>query len=124
MPAKLLASNHYPTLVQISDCLSWLEGVLSQVTHTTRSSRIQSWKDKMQASANGSMKYVFQHLKQKASDEPPNLITDSAGHIIYQPLDALAEFNSQWDGVFGINALYEDPQGVLKVIWPCVSSFT
>ena len=70
------------------------------------------------------MKYVFQHLKQKSSDEPPNLITDSAGHIIYQPLDALAEFNSQWDGVFGINALYEDPQGVLKVIWPCVSSFT
>ena len=75
----------------------------------------------MQASANGSMKYVFQHLKQKSSDEPPNLITDSAGHIIYQPLDALAEFNSQWDGVFGINALHEDPQGVLKVIWPYVS---
>ena len=115
------AFNHYPTLVQVSDCLSWLEGVLSQVTRATRQGRVQVWKEKMKASANGNMKYIFQHLKQKASDELPNLITDSADHIIYQPLDALAEFNSQWDEVFGINALHEDPQAVLKVIWPYVS---
>ena len=75
----------------------------------------------MKASAENSKKFIFQRLKNKSADEPPNLITDKDGNILYQPMDALAEFNSQWDQVFGANALHEDPQTILRVIWPYVS---
>ena len=113
--------NQLPTLVYISDCLQWLEGVHTSVTRGIRHARIQTWKEKLRASAEGTKKFVFQHLKNKSCEEPPNLITDTEGNILYQPLDALAEFNSQWDQVFGANALHEDPHTILKVIWPYVS---
>ena len=86
-----------------------------------RNNRIQAWKEKIKASAKGSRKFIFQHLKHKSCEEPPNLITDKEGNILYQPLDALAEFNSQWDQVFGANALHDNPQTILRVIWPYVS---
>ena len=101
--------------------LQWLEGMHFMVMCNTRQSRIQAWRKKIRESAEGSKKYVFQHLKHKSSDEPPNLITDPDGNILYQPFDALSEFNAQWDQVFGANALHEDPHTILRVVWPYVS---
>ena len=79
----------------------------------TRQSRIQAWRKKIRESAEGSKKDVFQHLKHKS--------TDPDGNILYQPFDALSEFNAQWDQVFGANALHEDPHTILRVVWPYVS---
>ena len=109
-----------PQVCQVFLCLQWMNDFLLSATREARKKRIQSWKDRIRASIAADKKYVFKHLKTKAMEEPPNLITDSAGNILYQPLDALEEFNNQWDQIFGANALHEDPHTIL---WPYVADF-
>ena len=112
-----------PQVCQVFLCLQWMNDFLLSATCEARKKRIQSWKDRIRASIAADKKYVFKHLKTKAMEEHPNLITDSAGNILYQPLDALEEFNNQWDQIFGANVLHEDPHMILRVVWPYVADF-
>ena len=120
----LWARGTLPTLDSTYACLEWVHQKLLSTTTEVRKFRIQQWRDRIKASNVSDKKFAFQHLKNKASEEPPNLITDGSGNVLYQPLDALAEFNSQWDTVFGANALHEDPHTILRVVWPYVADFS
>ena len=62
--------------------------------------------------------YIFQQLRQKAQDEPPNLVTDGDGHLFTQPEEAIKALNNTWDEIFAANALSEHPIKMLETVWP------
>lgn len=61
---------------------------------------------------------MYQHLRNRATDEPPNLVTDSAGNLLVEPQDAISEINNQWDTVFSANQGYPPPLHMLETVWP------
>ena len=111
----------WPTLDVIENNILRLKEAIGQEEHRTKMNRISLWRQKMKVSATGNKAYIFHHLKTKASDDPPNLISDSAGNILFQPSEAIQEINSQWDDVFSANILRSDPIDILRVIWPYIS---
>ncbi len=52
----------------------------------------------------------------------PSHVADPQGNILFQPQEAIDEINNQWDSIFAANILSDDPQTVLKKIWPFVES--
>lgn len=53
-------------------------------------------------------------------DEPPNLVQDEHGNVLFQPAAAMDTLNSNWDSVYSANTLHEHPLKMLEVIWPHV----
>lgn len=64
--------------------------------------------------------FVYKWIKSKTFVEVPHLIVDSHGNILFNPVEALEEFNEQWDKVFASNVLHQEPLGLLKFVWPYI----
>lgn len=64
--------------------------------------------------------YIFHHLKSKQQEEPANLVVDQNQNIIFQPNDAIAFLNSEWDQVFSANVLQHYPLKMLETVWPYI----
>lgn len=109
-----------PTLLQIFDCIRWAQDEVRSWENTKRLARINAWKERMRESAKGNKQHLFQHLKNKTVDEPANLVTDSAGNILYNPDEAILAISSEWDEVYSANVEHQDPIKMLEVIWPYV----
>ena len=109
-----------PDLVDIHYATNWIQEAIRKLETARKTMRIARWKDKVKTSSQGTYAYVFEHLKNKNMQEPPNLITTDEGNIIFQPQEALDHINNQWDDVFSVNLLQEDPMDILKVIWPYI----
>ena len=112
----------FPTLVDLSICITWLTNELRTLESRKKHFRIAVWKHKIQQAAIGTKAYIFEHLKNKAIDDPPNLVTDCQGNIVCQPTDAILEINHQWDDIFAANVLQPDPMQVLAYVWPQIQS--
>ena len=109
---------HFPDLPSVVACQEWLKDTLTQSEKASKLKRIQKWKISMQLSSLSDKAFVFKHLRNKAKEEPSNLVADREGNIIYQPCLAIKELNDQWDTVFAANVLHEDPMKVLEIVWP------
>ena len=119
-PYRWTTPSH-PDLVTVHYAIIWVQDVFCTWQHQRKILRLQQWRAKIRASATGTKSYIYQHLRNKARDEPANLITDSKGNIIYQPDCALKQINEEWDNVFAVNALHDHPLQVLHTIWPYIS---
>ena len=111
-----------PTLADVFLARRWAEAAASLLDSQIRLKRLQNWKTKIKESSKGNCHFIYKHLRNCAQDEPPNLILDGTGQIIYQPGPALDQINSAWDDVYSANVLCEDPLKVLETIWPCIHS--
>ena len=80
-------------------------------------------KTKIQDSARIGSAFVYRHLKNKTTEEPPNLVTDPSGNVIAAPADAIAEINSQWDEVYSANLGFPHPLKMLDIVWPHIHRF-
>ena len=78
----------------------------------------------MQQSASKDCHHVFHHLRNKMQNEPPNLVHDQDGNVLFQPDKAMDRPNQQWDTVYGANTLCEHPLKMLETIWPYMSQET
>ena len=87
--------------------------------------RVQKWRDSMKvgtASKNVDKK-VFQWVRQKQAKQSANLIVGQDGHVIYNPLEAINEINNQWDGIYSVNTLHDDPMNILACVWPHIQKY-
>ena len=107
-----------PTLTDVFIAKQWTESAAKLLDAQIRHSRIKRWKQKISQSAQTNCQYIYQHLKNRAQDEPPNLVVDHDGHIVYQPDQALDHINDAWDTIFSANILCEQPCKVLATVWP------
>ena len=82
--------------------------------------RITRWKRKLQHSASKDCHHVFHHPRNRLQDEPPNLVQDSDGNILFQPDKAMERLNQQWDTVYAANTLSEHPLKMLETVWPYI----
>ena len=114
--------NVTPTLVDIYNCKTWLWNHITEIENTIRTQRISKWKEKIQCSATGTFSYVYEHLKNKALEEPANLVTTEDGQIVFQPQVALEIINDQWDEVFSANVMHNDPMCVIEIAWPYIKN--
>ena len=110
----LWVEPHCPTLVDVHYSICWIRNAAKEWEHSVKKARIQNWKDKIQASATGNFKYVYQHLKNKSLEEPINLVLNSQGHIVYNPPEAIECIVNTWDSVFSANVLHHDPVQMLR----------
>ena len=110
----------HPTLTDVFLAQRWADNALSLIDAEIRLQRIKRWKQRIQDSAHANCSYIFQHLKNKQQDEPPNLVVDDAGNVIYQPEQALNYLNSAWDDVYSANVLADHPLKMLEVVWPYI----
>lgn len=109
------------SLVHIQAVKCWVTQAIQQYTLDCKRSRINRWKQRLRESSQKGCKYVFQHLKNKMIDEPPNLIVDEQQNIIYQPDQAIQFLNDKWDSVYGTNTLHEHPLKMLETVWPYIA---
>lgn len=112
-----------PNLVQTLQALQWVQDAIATDEIKSKLRRIQRWKFRIQQSAHSGSAFVFQHLKNRAADEPPNLVTDSQGNIITDPQEAIAEINTQWDTVFSANQGFPPPIKMLEIVWPHIHQY-
>lgn len=116
----LWIEHTHPSAQQLADAGLWLQQVLKDHEHKKKLARIRSWKHKIQMCQQDGCKFVYQHLKSRATDEPANLVQDENQQIVYDPIQAIECINSQWDDVFAANVMHEDPVKVLQIIWPYI----
>ena len=110
----------FPNLLDVFMNLQWLTNKFQLWEHHCKLQRIQQWKNKIVESSKSTRAFIFQHLRNRAKDEPANLVTDDDGNILFQPNDALRRINTEWDEVFSANCLHEDPVDVLRAVWPYI----
>ena len=115
--------HSWPTLVEITAAIQWTQDALATYEIKLKLRRIQRWKEKIQDSARIGSAFVYRHLKNKTTEEPPNLVTDCSGNIIAAPADAIAEINSQWDEVYSVNLGFPHPLKMLEIVWPHIHHF-
>ena len=108
------------SLVDVFSNVKWLTEQICDLENSIKKFRIASWKVKIQQSATQTKAYIFKHLKNKVVDDPPNLVTDDKGNVVFQPNDAIASINDQWDTVFATNIEHAEPLKVLQFIWPYI----
>ena len=108
------------SLVDVHNNVFWLKNQIVELEKHVKLLRIATWKVKIQQSAQQSKAYIFRHLRNKVIDDPPNLVTDELGNIIFQPNDAIASINCQWDAIFAANIDHAEPVRVLQFIWPYI----
>lgn len=95
---------------------------MQEHTHKLKCNRVNTWKIRIKHAAHTGGSYIFRYLQQRLQNEPPNLVQDELGNILYQPDKALDCLNSKWDSVYGVNASHEDPIKILQTIWPYVGN--
>lgn len=122
--APCLWSYHsWPTLLETAAAIQWTQDALATFEIKLKLRRIESWKQKIQDSARIGSAFVYRHLKNKTTEEPPNLVTDGSGHIVSAPADAIREINAQWDEVYSVNLGFPHPLKMLDVVWPHIHHF-
>ena len=109
-----------PSLVEIFWARSWAENFAVTLDGRIRLNRIKQWKTRIKNSEKHGCSFIFQHLRNKSSDDPPNLVSDRAGNIITQPEQAIATLNEAWDDIFAANVLSEHPLKMLETVWPYI----
>lgn len=92
-------SLRFPPLLKLHECHLWLQVQIDKAEHDLKMKRIKAWCNKICQSAATDRAYLFHHLKNKAQDQPNNLVIDHQGHIVYQPDRALATINGEWDDI-------------------------
>lgn len=99
-----------------------LHKMIVDVKPKEKRQRIASWKAAMEqgTTSKNVSQFVFQWIKNKTKINGPNLIKSADGNIISDPQKAFDEINVQWDSIFGVNALHQDPHDIFKVTWPIV----
>ena len=107
-----------PSLVEIDANLSWIRSEAQALVVQRKKQRIALWKEKIQTDEKGTMRFIYHHLRNRARDEPSNLVHDESGHIIFHPRHAIAAINDKWDDIFSANVSHEEPLNVLRVVWP------
>lgn len=112
--------HQWPTLVEVAGAIQWTQDALAVHELKLKIRRIENWKQKIQDSA----KIGSGHLKNKTTDEPPNLVTDCSGNIVSSPCDAIQVINSQWDEVYSVNHGFPHPLKMLDFIWPHIHHFS
>ena len=113
-----------PALVMLDHCSHWLLEHIHDTEHNLKLARLRSWKRKIAQSLTGHKSYIYKHLRNKANDEPANLVTNADGHIILQPDQAISTINQRWDEVFAVNAGFPHPIKMLEIIWPYIQTKT
>ena len=114
----LWGSPSSPTLQDVHVNIQWIKLQAIESEACLKAKRIQNWKSKIQSSAIGTKRFIYHHLRNKACDEPANLVLDSDENIVYNPCQAMQVISSTWDDVFSANVLRDDPTQMLQVIWP------
>lgn len=109
-----------PTLTEVYWARRWAENFATTLDARIRLNRIRKWKAKIKQSEHHGHSFIFQHLRNKSCDEPPNLVVDSNGNIITQPEQAIANLNEAWDSIFAANVLADHPLKMLETIWPYI----
>ncbi len=119
--------SQWDSTTQLNDCfLANIQKTLQMHIRSLREKekyhRISSWRNKMkEETKNKSIhKNVFKWVKQKQLCQSNNLIKDSEGNLITNPIDAIDEINNQWDEVYSSNLLHEDPYKILSCVWPYI----
>ena len=107
------------SLVELDLTRKWAEKFATALDGHIRLKRIRSWKNKIRNSEQQGCAFIFQRLRNKASDEPPNQNAD--GQIVTHPESAIAEINKSWDTVFAANVLADHPLKMLETVWPYIS---
>ena len=113
-----------PSVLQVWSNLNWVGDCARTHDVKTKLDRIQRWRTKIKDDVNKGNSFVFRHLRNRACDEPANLLQDAQGNIIVDPTQAIATFNSAWDEVFACNIDAEHPLKMLDVIWPYIKDHT
>ena len=119
----LWPASRRPTLVDVTVAIQWVQDRIAVNEIKIKLKRIRTWQGKIQESAKCGSGFLFQHLKNKASTEPANLVVDSQGNAIFDPQAALLEINSQWDPVFSANAGFPHALKMLDIVWPHIHKF-
>ena len=109
-----------PDLSILQMCEIWLIASIRETNLKLKFCRIRKWREKIRESASSNTKYVFRHLKNKAKEEPANLVQDDEGNVVYDPIHALAVINDKWDDVFAANVCHDEPTKMLQTIWPYI----
>ena len=112
------------TLVHIQAARAWAQEQITLHTKNVKFARIRHWKDRIKDSAKVGCSFVFRHLRNRLVDEPPNLVEDDEGQILYQPDAVLTHLNSKWDSVYSANTLHEHPLKMLETVWPYIKHHT
>ena len=125
--SPLVWSKHsIPTVLQVWSNLQWIGDLARNHDVRTKLDRIQRWRNKIRADAQTGNAFIFRHLRNRANDEPANLLQDDQGNIIVDPTQcqAIDTFNNAWDEVFACNIAAEHPLKMLEVIWPYIKDHT
>ena len=112
--------NSCPSLVEVHFAKRWAEQSLKTHELSLKLKRIQSWKSRIRQSTSRGCSYIFQHLRNKQQDEPANLVIDAEQNVVFQPNQALATLNNEWDQVFSANVLRHHPLQMLDTVWPYI----
>ena len=127
--SRALKHSQYPhewphprlvTLVHIQLASQWVRDQVTMHSKNVKNSRIKQWKQRIKDSASRGCSFVFQHLRNRLVDEPPNLVQNDEGNILYQPEEVLSHLNSKWDSVYSANTIHEHPLKMLEVVWPYI----
>ena len=121
---KLLTRLKSPLVLQVWSNLNWIGDLARNHDVRTKLDRIQRWKNKIREDAQAGNAFIFRHLRNRACDEPANLLQDVQGNIIVDPAQAIDTFNNAWDEVFACNINAEHPLNMLEVIWPYIKDHT
>ena len=111
---------NFPTLAEVFVARQWAEAAAALLDTQIRTNRLRNWKNKIKESAKGNCHYIYQHLRNCAQDEPPNLVLDNEGQVLFQPNLALDQINVAWDDIYSANVLCERPLKILETVWPCI----
>ena len=113
-------SGSCPSLLQVWTNLSWVGDAARTFDVKIKLARIQTWKSKIQEDARSDKKFIFKHLRNRACEEPANLLQDPDGNIITDPNQAIRTFNEAWDDVFACNIQADHPLKIIDIIWPYI----
>lgn len=100
--------------------MSWVGDAARTSDIKTKLARIHAWKNKIQEDARSGNRFIFKHLRNRACEEPANLLQDSEGNIITDPTQAIRTFNDAWDDVFACNIQADHPMKMLDIVWPYI----
>lgn len=86
------------SIEKLKDLQKQVMSLINKKRDTAKRERIKNWKQKMihGTTTKTVHSFVYKWIKGKTQVEVPNLIIDSCGNILYNPNEAIKEFNLQW----------------------------
>ncbi len=114
--------ERFLSISQVKDLQKNVSDLINRKRNFAKRERIKNWKQKMifGTKTKNVHSFVYKWIKSKTHIEVPNLIVDASGNILYNPDEAIAEINPQWDKVFSANVCHQDPIDLLRFIWPYI----